>query len=215
MNRRSVRGLRVLGAIGSALVALVLAHSLVFLVRYGSLYGEALAHSGHNLTWTIAVVSAIGLGLGLAFAGIVQLGRLARAARARGPAAPSDIGPGLGRRWFSASVWLTATTGVLLTIQENVERATVGLPTPGIGLLMSAEYPWALSIVAAVAVALGLVIALFRWRRDELVARLRAAREVAPRAAAVPTPAWIPLRPLASVLGRGQGLRAPPSALPI
>src|SRR5512133_1592832 len=39
---------RALVPVGSGLVALVLSHSLVYLVRYGSAYGEALAHNGHD-----------------------------------------------------------------------------------------------------------------------------------------------------------------------
>ena len=36
--------------------AIVGAHDVLFLVRYGSAYGEALAHAGHDGTWTRAVV---------------------------------------------------------------------------------------------------------------------------------------------------------------
>lgn len=212
MARRSAR---VLGALGSTLVALVLSHSLVFLVRYGSAYGEALAHAGHDLAWTIAVVSAGVLGVGLALAGLHQLRRLS----ARGSMLGSNVGraddprPSLISRWFTTSARLAATTAILLTIQENVERTWVGLPAPGIGLLLSADYPWAVLIVAAVGSAVGLVIALFRWRRDVLVARLRAAREFPPAAVAAVAPRSVSLRPPASVLGRAQGPRAPPRAL--
>jgi len=213
MARRSAR---VLGVLGTTLVALVLAHSLVFLVRYGSAYGEALAHAGHDLAWTIAVVSSGVLGAGLALAGLFQLYRLGAGGSMPGPSVgrPDDPGPSLTSRWLTTSVRLAATTAILLTIQENVERAGVGLPTPGIGLLLSADYPWAVVIVAAVGLAIGLVVALYGWRRDVLVARLRAARRVSPPAVAAPAPTWIPLRPVASVLGRARGLRAPPRALP-
>ena len=37
------------------LVALVLAHELVFLARYGSRFGEMLVHTGHGETWSAAV----------------------------------------------------------------------------------------------------------------------------------------------------------------
>ena len=40
---------------GLQLVALVLAHDLTFLARYGSRFGEALAHAGHGETWSAAV----------------------------------------------------------------------------------------------------------------------------------------------------------------
>ena len=42
------------------LVALALAHELVFLARYGSRFGEALVHSGHGEAWTAAVLTSIG-----------------------------------------------------------------------------------------------------------------------------------------------------------
>src|SRR5260221_3617912 len=172
---------RVLGLVGSTLVAVGLSHSVVYLIRFGSAYGEALAHAGHDLAWTIAVWSANGLGAGLAIAAALQLLRLRRAARAlpQGTSAPS--GQGLKVRWLVASGRLAATTAILLTIQENVERAGAGLPVPGIGLLLSADYPWAVLVVAAVGSAVGLVVALFPCRRDVLVARLRASRRVARR----------------------------------
>lgn len=201
---------RVLGAVGSALVALVLSHSLVFLIRYGSAYGEALAHAGHDAAWTIAIASSSVLGLGLALAGTLQLRRLARAA---GPAPDSDGGSGRRRfvaRWLRLSARTAATTSVLLTIQENLERASVGLPTPGLGLLVSADYPWAVAVIAAVGLAVGLVVALFRWQRDVLIARLRAARGIARSPVDTPPPGWFAPRRSASVLGRAQGLRAPP-----
>jgi hypothetical protein len=210
MARRTAR---MLGIAGSALVTLVLAHSLVFLVRYGSAYGEALAHSGHDVAWAIAVASAIGLGLGLAIVGVLQLGRLAREARAAGLSGPSAPGSGLVRRWLVTSAGLIATTAVLLTIQENIERTGAGLPTPGIGLLVSAEYPWAGIVIAASGLAVGFVIALFRWRRDVLIARIRANRQFPRRATIAVAPAWFEPRPAASLLGRALGLRAPPRTL--
>jgi hypothetical protein len=204
---------RVLGALGSALVALVLAHSIVYLVRYGSAYGEALAHAGHDTAWTISVIASIGLGAALALGGAVQLQRLAREARTRSGSDSTADGPGLLGRWLTLSARLTITTAVLLTIQENVERAGIGLPAPGIGLLLSADYPWALVTVASVGLAVGLVIALFRWRRDVLIARIRAGRGRIRSVAPAPIPAWVALRRPASVLGRAQGLRAPPLVL--
>jgi hypothetical protein len=271
MARRSTR---VLGVVGPALVALVLSHSLVFLVRYGSAYGEALAHSGHDLAWTGAVVSSGALGAGLVLASLLQLHRLTAAGitagafhrrsalrqrvdatggrrpsrrvasvsavhsprvtlrvtsdrRASGrpiSSVRSDVGrhvdrrPALAARWPIVTAWLTssariaAATAVLLTMQENVERAWVGLPTPGLALLLSPAYPGSLVIVAGISLAVGLVMALVRWRRDVLIARLRSARQPARTTVVATMPAWTALRPVASVLGRARALRAPPSA---
>ena len=40
---------------------LALAHDLTFLARYGSIYGEALAHAGHGQAWTNAALVYVGL----------------------------------------------------------------------------------------------------------------------------------------------------------
>ena len=205
---------RLTRVLGTALVALVLSHSLVYLVRYGSAYGEALAHNGHDLAWSLAVWSSAALGAGLAVAAAAQLVRLGRAARALG-GAPPIAAPGGSwlRSWLGFSVRLALATAVLLTLQENVERLAAGLATgPQPGLLLSPAYPWALAIIAAVSAAVGLVVSLFRQRRDALLARLRAVRRHA-RATSDPRPVVTGPRPIASLLGASRALRAPPLAL--
>jgi len=204
--------------LASGLVALVLSHSIVYLVRYGSAYGEALAHNGHDGAWTLAVWSTAILGGTLVVAGAARLASLARAVR-RGGLAPADRQVGSDRAswirtWFSGAIRLAVVVAVLLTIQENVEHLAAGLPLQGAALLFSPEYPFGLAIVAAVSVAVSLVVALYRRRRDELVARLRrdAAAYAAPvRRSARPVRNLLP--PPASILGRIGGLRAPPALL--
>lgn len=213
------RSIRIVVALGTALVALVLTHSLVFLVRYGSAYGEALAHNGHDLAWSLAVWSAAVLGIGLALAGAVRLAVLARSARSSGspgavPARTQLRGRALIRGWLLASGRLAAVTTVLLTLQENLERAGAGLPRPGIGLVVSPEYPGAVAIIALVSLAVGFVVALYRWRRDALLARIRAARLVHRHAPSRRRTLAPQHRPTVSILGRAGGLRAPPFALP-
>lgn len=192
-------------------VTLALAHDLTFLARYGSIYGEALAHAGHGQAWTTAVLVSLTLGAGLALAAALQLWRL-RGASGRAEQ-PTNEGSGLrnlGRSWVDLAARLTATVTVLLTIQENIERAAIGARTVDPAILVSPEYAGALAIVAAVAIAVSFVVALFRWRRDALLARIRAA--ITPRLR--PLPARLPLRradvPRGSILGRRLGLRAPP-----
>jgi hypothetical protein len=221
------RSERVVGVLGTALVALVLTHSLVFLARYGSAYGEALAHNGHDLGWSLAVWSAAILGMVLALAGAVRLVVLAReahkTARAAGETGQSRAGTPtlaslraapLAGTWLLASARLAVVTAVLLTIQEHLERAGAGLPQPGIGLIVSPEYPWAVAIIALVSLAVGFVVALYRWRRDVLLARIRAARAVHHRTTTASRPSTPEHRPAVSILGRAGGLRAPPLALP-
>ena len=209
------RSIRVLAALGAVLVALVLSHSIVYLARYGSAYGEALAHNGHDLAWTLAVLSAGVLGGGLTLAALIQLARLGRAAGAAGTAAGPlrpTIQHGI-RSWLLTAGRLAAVTAVLLTVQENVERAAVGLPLPGVGLLVSPEFPFALAIVVGISFAVAFVVTLFRRRREALLARLRTARLWARDISPSGRPSRVGQRATISALGAVRGLRAPPLPL--
>jgi hypothetical protein len=100
---------------------------------------------------------------------------------------------------------------VLLTTQENLERAAIGQPVPGPGILLSPEYAGGAWIAIAVALAVSFVAALFAWRHQVLVARLRASRPALPPVTSVEArPAERATRPTESVLGRRSALRAPP-----
>ncbi|HXI45184.1 MAG TPA: hypothetical protein VNH13_02690 [Candidatus Acidoferrales bacterium] len=191
-------------------VGLVLAHGLVFLLRYGSVYGEALAHAGHGPAWTAASVGvAAAGGLLLGIAGV----RLWQLRRRIGPASPVVGEPGrrsLLRAWLVAAGWLTPIVFALLSIQENVEHLAAGLGLPGPAILLTAEYPWATAVVALVGLLVAGVTTLLAWRRAVLVARLRAERARPQRAGdAAPPPEPSVGRP-ASSLGRRLGRRAPP-----
>ena len=159
---------------GMALVALVLAHNLVFLATYGPRYGQALVETGHDAAWTTAFIIALGLGLVLLVAGTWQLRRLSRQARSVGAAAgPRDPGPSafaahLGRLWLA----LVPATALLFVLQENVEHFAVGDGLPGLGVLARGGSPLALTVIGAVTFGVALVGALYRWRRDTLVARI-------------------------------------------
>jgi hypothetical protein len=197
------------------LVALVLAHQLVYLARYGSLYGEALVHSGHGDAWSTAVAISAILGLGLAIAAAFRLRRLGVLARGRDESAETTSA-GLDIRWFVRSYLriaprLAGLLVVMLTIQENAERALVGQAMPGAGVLMSPEYAGGLWIAIAVGLTVALVAALFQWRQRVLLGRLRTTRP-ARRAAPGPSPRPAILeRPVESLLGRRSALRAPPT----
>lgn len=200
------------------LVALVLAHDLVFLARYGSRFGEALVHSGHGEAWSAAVMTSAGLAIALGVAGLFRLARLGLLVHQHGrvrldPAAARSLDArSLLRGWFRLALRIAILSTVLLTIQENVEHWSTGQGLPGLGILLSAEYPDALSITIAVAFAVSLVAALFEWRRRVLLARLRAAQAPLPRAIepAPARPGVLARLPVESVLGRGSALRAPP-----
>lgn len=212
---------RALVPLGSGLVALVLSHSLVFLVRYGSTYGEALAHEGHDATWTLAVWSTAILGATLAGAGLLRLLWLGQAvaagsspAEATRVAGQRDTGLRVWfRSWLVAGLRLAAITALVLTVQENAEHLAAGLPLQGPLMLLRPEYPFALLIVVGVSLAVSLVVQLYRRRRDQLLARWRAAHAAFAAARQVARPVRTVLQPPASILGRIGGLRAPPALL--
>jgi hypothetical protein len=228
MRRPLVPALRLLGLFA---LGLVLAHQSVYLVRYGSIYGEALVHAGHGQGWSDAVttvlVSAVLL-ITLAIARLVRLGAHVAAlelatgrskvgATRRAPASGPPLRQ-LARRWLRMFAILAPAIVIALTIQENAEHVAAGFSAPGVGILVNAEYPMALPIVAAVAAAVSLVAALLEWTRAVLVARLRAARAQAPRRAPLalrPAGVRIANAPVGSLLARRLGRRAPPLALTV
>jgi hypothetical protein len=200
------------------IVALVLGHELVFLARYGSRYGEALVHAGHGETWSAAVSTSLILAAGLAALAAFRVAHLGLLVRRRAPAtspAPAAVEPRpLLGAWLRIAPRTAAIGAALLTIQENLERAALGQAMPGPAILLSAEYPGGLWIAIAVGLAVGLVAALFDWRRRVLLARLRAPRAAIPRGSDAPIarPGMIVPPPVQSILGRWSALRAPPSA---
>ena len=211
--RRRLAGVIAAGVV--QLVALVLAHELVFLARYGSRYGEELVHSGHGGTWSSAVVTSLILGVVLAIVGVTRLVHMRFRLRGRtavGRRAGSlDLGS-LFQTWRRTSPSLALSTAAILSIQENVERAAIGRPMPGPAILVTPEYAGGLWIALAVGLAVGLVVALFQWRRARLLSSLHASRLRMPRATTttVRRSGIILRRPAESVLGRRSALRAPP-----
>ena len=200
--------------------ALVLAHQLVYLARYGSLYGEALVHAGHGDAWNAAVLTSLLLAAGLVGLGLARLHRLgvlARAATAATAAHESPRGELPRRALLGAFLRLAPRVAVLqlvlLSTQENIEHAVMGRPIPGVGILLLPDYAGGAWIAIAVALVVSLVAALFTWRRDVLLARLRGARAALPRTSAT-TPrrtGVVARHPVESILGRLSALRAPPA----
>jgi hypothetical protein len=218
MTRRFV-GL--LAAAGVQLVALALAHELVFLARYGSRYGEALVHSGHGQTWSAAVTTSIALGVFLAVVAAARLVRLRvllrrTAARTRSMEPAFTLQP-LLRAWLRIGLRLAFLSVALLTVQENLERAAISGVMPGPAILLTPEYAGGLWITIVVGLAVGLVAALFEWRRNVLTARLRAARSPLPRATSAPAKRAGVLveQPRESLIGRRSALRAPPAVVAV
>jgi len=196
--------------------ALVLAHQLVYLARYGSLYGEALVHAGHGAAWNAAVLTSLLLAAGLVGLGLARLHRLGVLARDASAASDGRRGQLPGRALLGAFLPLAPRVAVLqlvlLSTQENIEHALTGQPVPGPGILFSPEYAGGAWIAIAVALVVSVVAALFTWRRDVLLARLRAARAALPRtSASAPRTGVAARHPVESILGRQSALRAPPA----
>jgi hypothetical protein len=196
------------------LVALVISHNIIFMLAYGAGYDEALAHSGHDGAWGSAVAITLAAASGLFGLGtwrIYRLGVLACAlADTQSVIRPEPIR--FVRQLVGLWMRLAGATTLVFFIQENVEHLRVGEAMPGLAVLGSAEYPYATVIVGAVALGVAFVVALFRWQRDVLVARITAARlrwrrawpTVEPRQAV-----WVERRHASIVFHQVSG-RAPP-----
>jgi hypothetical protein len=201
-----------------AVVAFVLAHDLVFLMTDGGLYGLALARTGHGDQWTGTVILVAALAAGLAIAGtlrLLSLSRLARGLEANGQAIqagrPADLAGHLVRAWLV----ILPIAVVLFVLVENVEHVSVGLPAPGLTVLGSSQYHSVIGVFALVSLATALVDALYRWRRDLLVARIEAARarrRYRPATIAHRPLPWVELRH-SSITGHRITGRAPPPPL--
>jgi hypothetical protein len=225
------RGLRLASAIVALqAVALVLAHELTYLARYGSSYNEALVHAGHGEAWSAAVITSALIALGLAALAAGRLLRVRSELRAfASPVASPRAVPfaampvshpstaALLRAWLRIGIPMAVSTTVLLTVQENLERLATPGADPQLLLLQSPEYAGGLWIAALTGVLVALVAALFRWGYGRLVARLRVLRERIRRqhvARARRTGLALPM-PASSIIGTRAALRAPPAMLQV
>ena len=202
-----------------ALVAFVLAHDLIFLVRYGPSYGAVLARTGHGDQWTATVAVVALLAAGLVVATIVRSVQLVGLARRFG-AAQIDVLDGrlddLIRRIVRAWVVILPVALTVFVLAENIEHAFAGLPLPGLGVLDAGTYSATPVVFLVVTVVVAFVEGLFRWRRDLLVERIRAARARWARAHLATHRPDLPYveRHHGSIAGRRMAGRAPPFALP-
>jgi hypothetical protein len=162
-----------------AAVAFVLAHDTVFLLTDGGSFGQALARTGHGDQWTGTVIVVASLAVSLAVAGIIRLARLSHLAREL-DAGGISIGEGrvvdLVSHLLKAWLLILPVALLMFVVVENLEHLSVGLPAPGLAVLGSAQYHSVLGVFAVVSFLAALVDALYRWRRDVLVARIAAAR---------------------------------------
>jgi hypothetical protein len=208
------RIMRRAGFAGMVAVALVLAHDLVFLAAYGGAYQDALDRTGHDASWNTTVLVVLAVGVILLAAACRRLRSLGTLALALDRQAV----PAIGRKGFLQrlrELWLRLAvfTTILFVLQENLEHQHAGEALPGLGVLISSEYPNALLIIGVVALAVALVGAVVRWRRDVLMARLSGTRtrwRTPSGTRARPSFAWLLARE-GSLLGRRLAGRAPPA----
>ena len=199
-------------------MAVVVAHDLVFLLTYGPGYDEALAHSGHDGSWASAVVVVLAAGIGLFGLATWRLYRLGGIARAVAPASGHVPPSASAFGWRLVGLWwrLYAATTLLFVIQENLEHQRIGEALPGLSVLGSGQYSDAALVIAVVTLAVAIVGALFRWRRDLLVARIVSALQRRQRRPerVLPRPAVMRDGRPESFVGRGLAVRAPPVPAP-
>jgi len=209
--------------VGVALVAHVLAHNLVFLAEYGNDVDAALARTGHGPAWDTAVAIILAIGCGLLLAAAWRLRQLGVLARATAPDGRIRRRRelrvrGLDRRRFLghlAGIWwrLVVVMTLLFVAQENAERLMTGEGLPGLDVITAGGQLISIPIVVLVALVVATVVALFRWRRDVLAARIRGLASLRRRpAAALRTPFDPVDRRPRTLLGRGLSVRAPPFA---
>lgn len=200
----------------TALGALI-AHDAVFAAQYGLGGGFDAAMGDSHRYWPAFVAVTLLVTLVVAVAAGRALLRLGRLVGGLPVAAPARG----GRTYLAelARLWprLFAVVVLAFLLQENVEHATAGEPMPGLWALSAPGYPLALPVIALVTGLLAAAGSWLQWRRDTLVARLRAARSALARlrpAARSPHHRWALLAALLVhrwTLLRRDAERAPPT----
>ena len=179
-------------AVALSLITLVLAHQLVYLATYGARAGVELARTGHDVQWSLTVASVALLTNGMAALAVRELVRLSRQACSAAGVAVDPRTSGarhLARDMFVLWIPTFVAAAALFVLVENAERLAAGLPAPGLAVLSASTFSDPLLIFEFVSGVVALVAALYRWRRDVLVARIRAVTRRWPRARATFLPA--------------------------
>jgi len=209
------RLVRRLAAAALVPTVLVVGHELDFLLAYGAQYRVALIRTGHDGRWDSAVLTVLLAAAVLTIVGLGRLAWLARRLRAAGASSTVGLGPGIGAS--VAKLWLRLFVLALLlfVLQENYERASAGIDTPGLGVLLPDRGSNPPLVFAAVAAVVAAVWSLFRRTMEVLEERLaRVTSGFRPAPAVVRRPPRLADRPASSLLGRNLAGRAPPLVLP-
>jgi hypothetical protein len=202
-----------------AVVALLVAHDVIFLAEYGDgpAFARAMSEGGHDGYWLPFTVGAILAG------GVLLLRSLTTVSRLRAQA--SQVGwleelpaPSYSSELFGIWRVLFPLVAVLFALQENLEHLAVGGQFLGLEALVGPDNPLAVPVIAHVTLALAALGALLRWRIAVLRRRLTAARATHPPVTDErPCPEWGSVHTFAPhrwMTGRLDAGRAPPRFVP-
>jgi len=216
MPRSRLSSFAVLGAL--VLAAVALSHELIYLIAHGAgaAYAAAMRESGHDRYWTSFVLIVVSVAVALGVVAAAQWRRLRRLA-ADVHAGTVRLSDGSLDRFLGllGPLWLRVSAGTIAAflIQENLETASTGATVPGLGVL-GGPHAIALPVLFAVSLVVAMVGALVGWRREVMLARIRAAAQRRLRApAATLRPALAAERPAGRREARRNGVRAPPFGL--
>jgi hypothetical protein len=200
-----------------ALVAFVLTHQLVFAYTYGAEVDAALERTGHGFAWSTTIVFSVAAAAVLSVAACLELWRLSRRAGAIGgnrliePLRSDEPVRALLLPVVRIGAAIALAVAAMLVVSENIEHLLARVPLPGLSVFSGPEYSGTLPILLIVAFAVAFVRALFSWRREVLVARLRAAPSPLPRPCSTSVrPAVATGQRPSTLVGRLFASRAPP-----
>ncbi len=172
-----LRARRALPNLAAVLVAFVLGHELAFLASFGMAMDHGLASTGHGSLWALSVMVVAVLALSLLLLGAHRILTLSRlAARPVGASvryrAPRPAAARPGRAMMRLWLLILVPSVLMFIASENVEHLASDMAAPGLGVLQGEAYGWAPIAFLAASLATAVVLALYRWRHDALVARI-------------------------------------------
>jgi len=164
----------------ASLVALILAHHLMYLIAHGPGGNDAVmstdGHDGYWPGWAAGVPIVGGL------LAIVVGWQIRRLVHLRHPSPRAITDDGLRDYIRSMRYWwprLLVSVTALFIVQENGEHLRLGLGSPGLSALGLGEYGLAMPVIAVLTVLVSAVLALIEWCRRSLLERSQgAARSV-------------------------------------
>ena len=196
------------------LAILAVSHELTYVVAHGlgQGYNEAMVNGGHEAYWGAFLATTLAAVAALFAAAVTQMRRLLRLSeRVRmSGVVVRDCGSrpllrAVARRWPR----LMAASSIAFLVQENLERMGAG-SDPGLQVV-TGDRAVALPLLLLASLAVAIVAAIYRWRRDVLLAIVRTGMRSRRRTAPAPRPTGVWSPAATSVGNRLHGLRAPPA----